>query len=215
MPTTTPWNKDGEIPTGSSFWNLISDWLNDASKRKGIIPVSSDAERDALAAAAPGGVLLPGTTIRRLDRPGRPLHHWTGSAWEGPGLYPVAAVTLDPLYSSRSSSGFQSPGVYRANGRIYLEGTAQNVNAITQINGNQLYNLLTLPAGYAPATGNSAVRFPVNWAFGGTVLQQLCYVQANSDGSNTLSYKVPITITGIAANAMVMPLDGISWRDTQ
>lgn len=60
------WNGN-YVPTEGDFWKLVDDLRKHANQNNRIIPVNSLEERTALAAAAPGGVIPPGTVVIRLD----------------------------------------------------------------------------------------------------------------------------------------------------
>lgn len=69
------------VPVGSDAWNLTTHLKGMAETTSSLIPVASVAERDALAALFPGGVLPIPTMITRTDEVGSPNYQWNGSIW--------------------------------------------------------------------------------------------------------------------------------------
>ena len=69
------------VPVGSDAWNLTTHLKGMAETTNSLIPVASAAERDALAALFPGGVLPIPTMITRTDELGSPNYQWNGSTW--------------------------------------------------------------------------------------------------------------------------------------
>ena len=83
--TTTGWNGP-TLPTSGDGWNLINHIQTALNTANLNITVSSQVQRDGLAALAPGGVLPVGTTVIRSDLTGLPEEVWTGSSWVRKGL---------------------------------------------------------------------------------------------------------------------------------
>jgi hypothetical protein len=95
MAGQTTWNK-AEAPAGAEPWNYVSQVKRALDTAGLVFDVASDAERSALTAAAPGGVLPVPTMIYRTDL-GR-YESWNGTAWRvsGPtrlGMNRQASVT--------------------------------------------------------------------------------------------------------------------------
>lgn len=79
MPAQT-WNGI-TTPVGTDGWNPVLHMKGLADTADVIVPVSSVAHRDGLAATAPGGVLPIPTTVVRTDIPGYPIEIWDGATW--------------------------------------------------------------------------------------------------------------------------------------
>ncbi len=168
----------------------------------GVLPVISAAD---LATLTP----YPGMAISRIDLTGSPIQTWDGTKWNGPYAVTIGTPTPNALYANRSL-GLVAAGVYKLNGRTYLQGTYKNVGSITAGPGTA-YPLCTLPAGYAPSL---AARYPVIWDYGnggsgGPWISAI--IQVNTDG--TVTYNLLGSTGSIAAGNAVMGLDGISWLD--
>jgi hypothetical protein len=80
MPVTR-WNKT-RARQNSDAYNDAADCQAEQDSLLVTIPVVSQAERDALAAAAPGGVLPTGAVVRRTDQLGDCIDYWDGAAWQ-------------------------------------------------------------------------------------------------------------------------------------
>lgn len=78
--TAQTWNKI-TTAVGSDGWNPVLHMKGVADTADVLVHVSSEAERDGLAALAPGGVLPIPTTVVRTDLPSCPTETWNGSAW--------------------------------------------------------------------------------------------------------------------------------------
>lgn len=62
------WNGN-EVPEENDFWNLVRDFRRLAEQNNRIIPVYSEAERDALQGSS-GAAVPDGTVVVRLDQSG-------------------------------------------------------------------------------------------------------------------------------------------------
>jgi hypothetical protein len=72
---------DATVPVGTDGWNLTAHIKQAIETTRSFIPVASDAQRDALAALFPGGILPIATTIVRTDKTGLPEERWNGTKW--------------------------------------------------------------------------------------------------------------------------------------
>lgn len=72
-----------EVFTNGDPYNLADDVAHAFATANLVIDVSSQAQRDGLAAAAPAGVLPVPTFVARMDLPGAPIQTWNGSTWTG------------------------------------------------------------------------------------------------------------------------------------
>lgn len=89
------------------------------------LPVSSQAERDALTA-------FDGLSVRRMDRPGRPLETFEGSAWAGPARH---AEFITPLLNAASGAGTNY-------GTMNPVGAHTFSNTFCSVGGNGILNVL-------------------------------------------------------------------------
>jgi hypothetical protein len=78
--TAQTWN-DITTAIGSDGWNVVAHMKGLADTADVVVSVASQAERDGLAALAPGGVLPIPTTVYRTDL-GR-TETWDGVEWAG------------------------------------------------------------------------------------------------------------------------------------
>lgn len=79
MAGVTTWNKS-EAPAGTEPWNYAAQVKRALDKAGLVFGVASSAERDGLAALAPGGVLPIPTLIWRTDK--HWYETWDGTAWQ-------------------------------------------------------------------------------------------------------------------------------------
>lgn len=70
-----------EVFTNGDPYDLAADNAHAFETANINIPVASEAQRDGLAAIAPGGVLPVGTNVIRTDITGCPSETWDGTAW--------------------------------------------------------------------------------------------------------------------------------------
>lgn len=89
------------------------------------LPVSSQAERDALTA-------FDGLSVRRMDRPGRPLETFEGSVWAGPARH---AEFITPLLNAASGAGTNY-------GTMNPVGAHTFSNTFCSVGGNGILNIL-------------------------------------------------------------------------
>lgn len=73
------WNGN-EVPVAGDPWQLVTDLRRLADYNNRIIPVTSKAERDQLAASAPNGTIPEGTIVLRLDQFGT-MDYFIDGAW--------------------------------------------------------------------------------------------------------------------------------------
>ena len=80
------------VPVGSDGWNPIAHIKGAFDTARTVIPVTSLAQRNGLAALFPGGVLPVPTVVARMDIVGVPLETWDGSEWILPPLGQIATA---------------------------------------------------------------------------------------------------------------------------
>lgn len=78
MAGQTTWNK-ATTPAGTDPWNAVPDWKKMLETSGLVFGVATTAERNGLAALAPGGV-LPVPTLVRNSETGR-FESWNGTRW--------------------------------------------------------------------------------------------------------------------------------------
>lgn len=107
-------------------------------------------------------------------------------------------VTPNGLYTS--ASGFRPVKVRRVRNRAVLNGAFTNVGTTTWTAGVN-YTLGTLPAGFAPPSGQ-AERFPITWAT--TSGSNPVPGWAGVDSTGNITFALSSTISGAAANLYIM-----------
>lgn len=88
-----------KVPTNSDEYNLTDDLATMADSLNVLIPVASQAARDAL----PKKV---GLTVIRLDLTGTPLETWDGSAWSLAPRLDIGAPTANRAITKAGYSSF-------------------------------------------------------------------------------------------------------------
>ncbi|UKA69590.1 hypothetical protein [Arthrobacter sp. FW306-06-A] len=111
MTGVTTWNKS-TAPAGADGWNLTTDVRKAIETSNFPVPVSTVAERDAL---APPTGKYAGMQVIRTDLPGCPVETWDGSAWQG-----VSWVPYTPTWGGWANlgDGFVSTGSYFLIGKL-------------------------------------------------------------------------------------------------
>lgn len=92
MAGQTTYNK-AIVPAGTDPWNAVPDWKKMLETAGLVFGVATTAERNALAASAPGGVLPIPTLVRNAET-GR-WETWKGTRWAQTGLYRLGRAQLD------------------------------------------------------------------------------------------------------------------------
>lgn len=87
------------VPTNSDPYNLTADLAKAADSTNVLIPVTSQAVRDAL-------TKHPGLTVVRLDLTGTPLETWDGSAWSLAPRLDIGAPTANRAITKAGFSSF-------------------------------------------------------------------------------------------------------------
>lgn len=187
--------------TNDEVYDLATHQARMADSTNVIKGVNSVTERNALAAAAPGGVLPVPTTVRRMDRAGKPLETWDGSVWLTGAKVALPLFTTNYQADPPRADGIaqQDPSYELVDGRVYLSGVASNKVTITFTGGGE-YILGYLPVGYRPA---KAEYFSIEVAF------TTCRVWVRPDGE--IRFMFGSTITNLAAPLAKFSLSGMSF----
>lgn len=116
MPETL-WNGI-KVPTQTDMWNLVPDLKVLGESSNPVIPVNSQAERDALTGPS-GGALRNGTIALRMDlsRSAAAYDVYLNGGWVTSNL-PWTPLTLPAGYSANS----EAPQVCVINGIVYYRG---------------------------------------------------------------------------------------------
>lgn len=165
------------VPAGSDPWNLVADMKKAIETSGLVIPVSSDADRDAL----PSSIKVAGCIVSRLDKPGvteiydgtkwwkhgGPMHaEFTGSTvpdipttsplWgSGPLSYQSAASINGGFATSPSNDRIALPvGVYEVWWRFSMSvnATGTTWGTITNDANTNTFASADIPTGYSTAT---------------------------------------------------------------
>lgn len=149
--------------TNDEVYDLASHMARMADSANVIIKVASAAERDALAALAPGGVLPTSTTVMRTDLTGHPLEKWDGTKWNRTGSLHYrwnrnagsdASFTTPDTNLVSGTITDAPPGLWRIEGFLGLYGsTAANGYTFVSVGASPAFerrrqDLNTLPSTY-------------------------------------------------------------------
>lgn len=117
-----------EVPTNSDPYNPTDDLARMGATAGVIIDVSSQTQRDQLAAQAPGGVLPVPTFVARMDIAGTPIQTWNGSSWSGgdTGWLPVPLINT---FTEFNGSGWEGLKYRVRNGWVTVNGAVTHTNA--------------------------------------------------------------------------------------
>jgi hypothetical protein len=151
---------------GDSFPNFVNDLAALADSANVVIPVASQAERDAL-------TKKNGLLVCRTDLPGCPIERCDGTTWWGDSSQ---TLTLNTTNFSNPPGGY-GPLTLQVSGGGRIITVTGNVTWTNGSNGN---NVATIPSGYYPVT---------EVAFSSTS-------QANSTGNIGTSYRGQVTTAG-------------------
>lgn len=172
------------VPTNADAWNLVGDLKTFGESLNVVIPVNSQAERDALPAEA-------GMAVTRLDRRYCPIEIYDGSAWQTGST----GWTNIPLVAGYSSQGaLFTPRYSRVGETVFIEGAVKKTTG-------------SLPGGLAQISASALPTWarPGSEIYGVTAIDQVANISrirvtmsgdiyvGGADGANyaflTLTYR--------------------------
>jgi hypothetical protein len=180
-----------EVPTNSDPYNLTDDLANLGLTSNVIIPVTSQAQRDALAGK------FVGMTVRRMDFRGT-LEYWDGSGWVS-----ERGVAYTPLWSGVADFGEGGA----LTGTYWVRGDQVTVRAKAKFGetaGTDAEAMGTgavfcpLPAGY-PIAGVENVTLGTGFhVTAGGIISSLVVFASNSTTASVWASGTPVKTPGQA-----------------
>lgn len=170
-----------QVPTNSDAWNPTGDMATMADTSNVIIPVSSQAERDALTKKA-------GLCVVRLDLPSLPVQRCDGTNWIG------------TQHAEFTSSNTAAPNTAWGMGTFTLDAATTTDNAFVTINATD--KLQVTAAGIYAVTvlvGFTATISGVSW-----LSADGNYVTPMASGLQ--NFVSPLPSWNLGAGAIIKPL---------
>jgi len=174
MTGVTRWNKTIS-KAGADGWNLTTDDGKGLDSANVIVPVATQAERDAL---TPPTGRYAGMVVARTDVAGLPLEKWDGSAWIRQPITDTSAITNDGNWTiSGGLLRTVTTGLTQVTASFKMTRTA---SAITILTTDSTVIVGAIPSGFRPSW-NSSVVVTVNDNIGGRYAEPQLIV--NTGGS--------------------------------
>lgn len=174
MTGVTRWNKTIS-KAGADGWNLTTDDGKGLDSANVIVPVATQAERDAL---TPPTGRYAGMVVARTDVAGLPLEKWDGSAWIRQPITDTSAITNDGNWTiSGGLLRTVTTGLTQVTASFKMTRTA---SAITILTTDSTVIVGAIPSGFRPSW-NSSVVVTVNNDTGGRYAEPQLIV--NTGGS--------------------------------
>jgi len=185
------------VPAGGDAWNAVPDWKKFIELGYYVIPVGSQAARDAL---APPGGKYAGLAVIRTDLPGQPIETWNGTKWLD---YSAGNVALGGLYQGYGG-GYGTPAYEKQpNNRTSMSGMAGTTSATITMLANTQYLIGTIPSAVAPVTGET-------FSPGTGSKMGACTLYVRADGN--LHFESASGFTSITQSQFFISFSGINWR---
>lgn len=185
------------VPGGTDPWNLVPDAKKMIELGYYVIPVGSQAARDAL--NPPGGKYY-GLAVIRYDLPGQPIETWNGTKWLD---YSSGNVTLGGLYQSYGA-GYGTPAYEKQpNNRVFMAGMAGTTGANITMLANTQYLIGTIPSTLSPSSDET-------FAPGTGSKMGACTLYVRSNGN--LHFETASGFTSITQAQFFISFSGINWR---
>lgn len=131
------WNK-AKTPAGADGWNLTPDIGTALDSANVVVPVGSQAERDAL---TPPLGKYAGMVVSRTDLAGSPLEVWDGARWWG-----TTIQTLAP-----NTANFTNPPAGYGPLTLAVYGKMATLTGNVVWNNGSGNGVATIPSPYLPA----------------------------------------------------------------